>query len=156
MTPQQLAVLRANMISNGLIAATATDDQIVAAANSMQNSNPDQLAQLMATGPSWLMVIGLGVGAVALYMGWQYFTKTKKLGEVYEEDEPVDHRPQLRGFSKSLSRFKGVNNSRSSSMAACRAKTRRMGRGRGLGDADYEFEPEIRLEGMRRGKRVRR
>lgn len=138
------------LIANGLIRPDATDEQAAAAANSLQQTNPAALQQ-MAGGMSWLTIIGLGAGAFAVYLVWSHYSKTKKLGEV-EQPEP-DSRHQLRGFTKSLARFKGRP-------AGCRPLGRGgrgLGRARGLGDTEkYEFEPEIRLEGLRRGKRSRR
>lgn len=141
MTPQQLAILKANLIANGLLSPSGTDDQAIATATGLQQTNPDMLQKLMSTGPSWLMLVGVGAAGLAAYFLWNHFTKTKKLGEI-ERPEPTDHRRQLQGFSKSLSRFKGPS-------STCKAPRRR----RGLGDADYEFEPEIRLEGHRGSRR---
>ncbi len=146
MTPQQLAVLRANLIANGLLAATASDDDVVKAATSMQQSNPDQLAQMMSTGMPWLL-IGAGVAALVAWYLWSN-SKTKKLGEVEYEDSEPDNRHRLRGFSKSLGRLGSTSNCRQS------MGRRSLGRSRGLG-GDYEFEPEIRLEGHRGARRGR-
>lgn len=141
--------LKNALIKAGLIPPDSTDEQAAAAANSLQQTNPALLQQMAGT--SWLTIIGLGAGALAVYLVWSHYSKTKKLGEV-EQPEP-DSRHQLRGFNKSLSRFRG------SSAGSCRALGRGgrgLGRARGLGDGEYEFEPEIRLEGMRRGKRSKR
>lgn len=139
MTPAQLALLKQNLIAAGLLPAGATDDQTVAAANSMQQSNPDTLEQMMRSGPSWLTIVSIGAGALAIYLVWSHYS-TQKLGEI-ERPEP-DTRRQLRGFSKSLGRFASGRSS-----GSCR-----MGR-KSLGSVDYEFEPEIRLEGHRSKRR---
>ncbi len=141
MTPQQLTALKQAMITRGVLPANATDDDAANAMLSLQQNNPALLQELMSGGGfPWLTIIGLGAGAVAIYLVWNHYTATKKLGEV-ERPEPVDIRHRLRGYSKSLGRLKPA--------AMGNRGCKRLGRGR-LGDADdYEFEPEIRLEGHR-------
>ncbi len=149
MTQEQLAVLRTNLIGAGLAVSSTSDDEIIRIATQMHASGPagqEQLSSMMAPGLPWLTILGLGAGALAIYLVWSHY-RTNKLGEI-ERPEPPDARHQLRGFSKSLGKFASGPSSRS--LAACRARTKRR---RSLGDADYEFEPEIRLEGHRGSSR---
>ena len=138
MTPQQLQLqlLKTNLIAAGLLPANATDDQAVSAANQLHQNDPDTLQKMLGSSPSWMTILGLGAGALAIYLVWSHYLKARRLGEVSYPD-PVDTRHQLRGFSKSLGKFAG--------RSGCRSRS--------LGGAEYEFEPEVRLEGHRGAKR---
>lgn len=143
MTPQQLTALKQNMINQGILPPGASEADAANAMISLQQNNPALLQSLMegSGGFPWLTMIGLGAGAVAIYLVWSHYTKTKKLGEIDRPEPSIDVRHRLRGYSKSLSRLKPAPMGRR--MGGCKRL------GRGLGDADYEFEPEIRLEGYR-------
>ncbi len=110
----------------------------------MQQSNPDQLAQMMSSGVPWLL-IGIGATALVAWFLWSN-SRTRKLGEIDREEPEPDNRHRLHGFSKSLGRL--------GSTSSCRQSMGRRSLGRkSLGNADYEFEPESSLEGFRGSRR---
>ncbi len=102
--------------------------KLVQAANTIGDSATAQslTARLQALpGTNWLTILGLAAGALAIYMLWQNYGKTKKLGEIIRS-EPEDIRPRLRSMGKSLGSLGRLSK--------------------------YRFEPESRLEGHRLGK----
>jgi len=141
----------ANAVSSAasqlMSAAQAVSESSIAQSLSTQlNDFRARLSAAGLGGMSWLTILGLGAGAVALYFIWQHYQKSKRLSSHEYPDPPAMNGQQFRRMGKALN-LRGLG-AGTKSMGNCR---------RGFGDNEkYEFEPEVRLEGYRRRKGVRR
>jgi hypothetical protein len=152
MTAQELGVIRSVLTSSKVIDASASDGDVSAAhAAALSGPNATEYkatlaAQGVQVGASWLTIIGLVGGAIAVYFIWQHYQEDK-LVDAHDYPEPRDTRMHLRGVRSALGTLAPRKR-----VAGCGSK--RMGR---LGAAEkYEFEPETRLEGYRRRAPARR
>lgn len=150
MTPQELTVVRDTLVASKVIDANASEADILAAHQQvLAGPSAAQYKQTLqasgiATGPNWLMLLGLGAGAVALYFVWKHYQDEET--HVIERPEPLGQH-QVRGITRALGALRMGGSS-----AGCRPS--RMGR---FGSSErYEFEPERRLEGYRRRGPARR
>jgi hypothetical protein len=154
MTAEELGKLKDILVKAGSVPATASDGD-VAAAHAALLTGPNATeyrASLQAngiqTGPSWLTILGVVGGAIAVYFIWKNY-QTEEVGS-YERPEPSEVRYQMRGVRDALGALGGRHR-----MAGC--SPRRLGAPpsarAGSTSSKYEFEPEIRLEGYRRKAR---
>lgn len=112
-------------------AATAMGDTQTAGylSQQLQAFKATLQANGVAGGPPWLTIIGLGAGAVAVYLLWQHYSGKKKVFDAMSYPDPKPIGPRLKMMGASLGSF------------------------RKFGDPEkYEFEPELRLEGYRKRK----
>lgn len=98
-------------------------------------------SQGVQTGMSWMTIVGIVGGAVAIYFIWKHYQE-EKVVDAYDYPEPQDTRHRVRSIGRALGAL------RMGSGRLGRCGPRRMG----APPEKYEFEPEIRLEGYRRRK----
>lgn len=146
MNPQELAVVKSVLVASKAIDASASDADVLAA-HAAALSGPSSTeyraalaSQGVQTGMSWMTIIGLVGGAVAIYFIWKHY-QTEQV-DARDYPEPEDTRHRIRSMGKALGAL------RMSSGRTQRCGARRMG----APPERYEFEPESRLEGYRRRK----
>ncbi len=150
MTAEEFQSLKAVLVANKMVDANAPDQTVLDTHNAALAA-PDSAVykQMLAqagvkVGPSWLHIIGLVGGAVAIYFIWRHY-QNKPVIDARDYPDPVSNRHQLRSMSRALGTLRGAP--RLGNARGCASP--RLGRP----PKDYEFEPEIRLEGYRRKTR---
>lgn len=146
-------LLKQVLVNNGVVPATASDGDVATADAALRSSDPVKYNAMLvaggvppAPGMSMLTWLGLGAGAVALYLLWKNYTKTKKLDAVDYPESDEDNGGRLHNMSRALGHFRGGSKSFKGArkFGSC---------SNGLpSPRKYQFEPETRLEGYRKLK----
>lgn len=153
MTPQELAVVKSVLVASKAIDASASDAEVQAAhAAALSGPSATEYRATLASqgvqaGMSWMTIIGIVGGAVAIYFIWKHYQE-EKVVDSRDYPEPQDTRHRIRNMGRALGALR-MSTGRGR-LAGC-SGPKRMGR---FGAREeYEFEPERRLEGYRRKAR---